>query len=189
MLQHTTRSMGASDNPQADTVFKTHAVFCGRFSPFHLGHETVVRQMLDQYGEERSCIVIGSSNAPMSARDYFTADERQDFIRKVFPRLKTAFAPDYESDDQWLSELDMAMRTFNIDPKRAAYFAGSSQDVPFFFSAGRQVIIVNRYDGTTPVISATEVRQALVQGTPIDRLVNPLIAQDIRELFRARNLS
>ena len=188
MRQHTTRSINTRGNPQADVGSDTYAVSCGRFSPFHRGHEAVVRRMLDIYGEKRSCLVIGSSNAPLSERDYFTADERRSFILKIFPHIPTVFAPDYESDDQWLRELDAGIVKLGINPERARYFAGSIEDVPFFFRADREVVIVDRYDGTTPVISGTEVRKALMRGAPIDGLVNPIIEPHIRALFRTRDL-
>lgn len=163
-----------------------HAVFCGRFSPFHLGHEAVLNRMLEKFGEENSCIVIGSSNAPISERDFFTAEERRDLITRVFPNVRTTFAPDYESDDQWLSEVDAGILALGIDPYAATYFAGSERDVPFFVRAGRDLHIVNRYDGTTPKVSGTDVRRALREQKPIEHLVHPILHEPVLHLYRAR---
>lgn len=169
-----------------DRVITAQAVFCGRFSPLHRGHEAVIERMLHQFGPDHSVIVIGSSNAPISERDFFSAEERRFVISTVFPEVRVVFAPDYKSDIQWLEELDQAVRTVNIDPFNAVYFAGSKEDVPFFFRAGRTVSLVNRYDGTTPVISGTDVRIALRNGSPIDRMVSRTVAQKIQDLFREK---
>jgi len=170
-------------NPQVVHSAKKHAVFCGRFSPLHRGHEAVIARMLKDWGYTHSLLVIGSVNVPLSPRNVFSPREREHLIQRVFPGMKMVFAPDYESDDQWFHELNHALKGAGVNPLTSVYFAGSKDDVPFFFRARRAVTIINRYDGTTPVISGTDVRHALSWGQSISHLVNPAIERDIRALF------
>ncbi|NEX93377.1 bifunctional nicotinamide-nucleotide adenylyltransferase/Nudix hydroxylase [Caulobacter sp. 17J65-9] len=56
-----------------------YAVCIGRFEPFHLGHLAVLRRALDL--GERAVVLIGSADAPRSARNPWTYEERAVMIR------------------------------------------------------------------------------------------------------------
>jgi bifunctional NMN adenylyltransferase/nudix hydrolase len=53
--------------------------YIGRFEPFHLGHLAVLRQALDK--ASRAIVLIGSADAPRSARNPWTYQERLVMIR------------------------------------------------------------------------------------------------------------
>ncbi|MFA5926945.1 MAG: adenylyltransferase/cytidyltransferase family protein [Patescibacteria group bacterium] len=160
-------------------------VYVGRFSPVHAGHEVVISHMIDVCGEANSLVVVGSCNHPISMRHFFSYKERRDLLRHLYPNLKVLGLPDYQSDEEWLLALDDILETCGIDPfHEATFFGGSRGDIEFFISASRQFEIINRYDGVaSPKISASEVRDCLVEGRSIEGLVNPAIAQVVTDIF------
>lgn len=159
-----------------------NAVFVGRLCPLHIGHEVVIRKMIDDF-PGRSLVVIGSSNAPISLRHFFSYEERRDFLRKVFPDISVVGLPDFNSDAEWMVALEDILSIAGFDSKEVVFFGGCEEDVRFFTDAGRKVSLVNRFDGSTPKISATEVRDALIHERPLGGLLDPAIAELVHDVF------
>jgi len=158
-------------------------VFVGRFCPLHLGHEAVIRFMLDNAADSH-LVVIGSSNAPFSLRHFFNYEDRRAFLLQVFPGLRIVGLPDYPTDSEWLLALDDILATAGFNPHVATYYGGCEEDVIFFEGKGRNIAIpFNRFDGSTPKISATEVRDALIHDRPLDGMLNPELHNYVRGLF------
>lgn len=162
-----------------------YGIFVGRFCPLHLGHEVVIQKMLADC-DSQSLLVIGSSNAGCSLRHFFSYEERRAFIHLLFPELKIVGLPDYTTDAEWLLALDDILLAMGINPTEAVFYGGCTEDIDFFLSAGRQSAILNRFDGSTPKTSATEVRDALIHDRSLDELLNPIIQQSVRELFSTK---
>ena len=160
-----------------------HGAYVGRINPLHLGHEAVGEEMLKQFGVENSMLIMGSSNTPFSLRHFFSYEERRGFVKKVFPELKIVGLPDYPTDKEWLVAMDDLLIARGFDPLEVVFFGGCEEDILFFYDAGRKCHILNRFDGTTPKISATEVRDCLIYGRSLEGMINPLIAGDVRDLF------
>lgn len=160
-------------------------VFVGRFCPVHLGHEKIIEDMLKEC-HEHSLIVVGSSNAPLTLRNFFSYRERKEFIGKVLgPKnnIKIVGLPDYSTDDEWIGALDDIIRLCAVHPRDVVFYGGCEEEIQFLLDRQRNCKIVNRFDGTTPKISATEVRDALIHDRPLGNLLNPVIAQDVKNLF------
>jgi len=160
-----------------------YGVYVGRINPLHLGHEAVAGKMLKMFGSDNSLMVIGSSTAPFSLRHFFSYEERENFAKKIFPNLKVVGLPDYPTDKEWLIALDDILFANGFDLERTVFFGGCKEDVSFFIDAGRECHIIDRFDGTTPVISATEIRERLVDDQSIGGMVNSIIEDEVRTLF------
>jgi hypothetical protein len=162
-----------------------HGFFIGRLNPIHIGHEQVIDHMIETHGIDNSAVVIGSSNAETSMRHFFSYVERRAFIKTLYPELDVVGLPDYKGDAPWLQALDdiIEFKYGQGSAPQAEFFGGSEEDVGFFLAAGRRVRILNRYDGTTPKISASEVRDSLLHERPLEGLLNPKIACQVAELF------
>lgn len=84
-------------------------VFIGRFQPFHLGHESVVREALEI--SNHIIILVGSSYQPPSFRNPWNFEERSEFIRASFSkeendRISIEPLLDYMySDQQWIKSI------------------------------------------------------------------------------------
>lgn len=165
---------------------KKLAVYVGRFNPFHNGHAAVVREMVDTHGVENCLLIVGSSNAGFSLRHFFSYQERKQFIQKVFPNIRLVGLPDYGNDQEWLSALDDILRATSIDPKDVTFFGGCQEDIRFFLDDGRTCTILNRFDGSMPKVSATEVRDSLIAGRPLESLVDKTIHDDVQVLFKQK---
>jgi hypothetical protein len=129
---------------------------------------------------------IGSANHPTSLRHFFSYEERRGFILKVFPGLKVFGIPDFPTDEEWILALDDILRLSGTDPSSVTFFGGCREEVDFFCRIGRKVEIMNRFDGSTPKISATEVRDALIRERNLEGLLNPAIADSVRRSFQEK---
>ncbi|MEE3037322.1 MAG: pantetheine-phosphate adenylyltransferase [Bacteroidota bacterium] len=70
---------------------KRIAVFPGSFSPFTRGHESVVLRGLSLFDE-----IIVSLGVNSSKKDYFTAEERLNWINQIFKNYEKVKAMSYE---------------------------------------------------------------------------------------------
>lgn len=160
----------------------------GRLNPMHLGHEAVINNSLEWFKGE-FLQILGSSNAQFSLRHYFSYAERREFFKMVYPNIPVVGIPDYKTDEEWLIALDdLLMSHFGLSSRdevkqKVTFLWGCEEDVAFFLDDKRKVNIVNRFDGSTPKISATEVRDALIHGRNLDELLNPKIQTGVRDLF------
>lgn len=98
--------------------------FIGRFQPFHEGHRAVVDRALSL--AEKVALVLGSHEAPRTARNPFTTQERIDMISAVYPaevasgRLR--FAPQHDhpySDARWVAGVQAGVHAAAFGPFRA----------------------------------------------------------------------
>ena len=162
--------------------------FVGRMNPIHIGHEAVINRMIEMCGIEHSVIVIGSCNAPASIRHFFSYNERRNFIRQLYPTVRIVGLPDYLTDEEWLRALYDLMEaiTGTSKPGQIKFFGGAEDEVQWYIDAGHQVEVLNRFDGTTPIVSATEVRDHLIQAKSLEGLINPELIDPIQELFKQR---
>ncbi|HIO92123.1 MAG TPA: bifunctional nicotinamide-nucleotide adenylyltransferase/Nudix hydroxylase [Leucothrix mucor] len=86
-----------------------YLIFIGRFQPFHLGHQAVVKTALDQ--SERVIILLGSSYQPSSVRNPWSFVEREQFIQQSFldeelEHIITAPLRDLYNDANWVKQVE-----------------------------------------------------------------------------------
>ncbi|RTZ67484.1 MAG: ADP-ribose pyrophosphatase [Aquificaceae bacterium] len=89
-----------------------YLIFIGRFQPFHLGHQAVVRTALEC--ADKVIILVGSSCQPRSVRNPWSFDERQQFIRQSFStaeleRIIISPLVDLYNDDRWVKQVEMVV--------------------------------------------------------------------------------
>lgn len=164
---------------------KNNGIFVGRLCPVHLGHEMVIRKMKEDVGEN-CLVIIGSSNNPISLRHFFSYEERRELLRGIFPDIKSVGIPDYSTDGEWLAHLDDILNVADFDPQNTFFYGGCEEDIRWFVEKGRKCRIVNRFDGTTPKISATEVRDALIHRRDLINLLSPTIAEKVVKTFQQK---
>ncbi len=162
-------------------------IYCGRFNPVHKGHEAVIEEMINIFGHERSRVIIGSANTPQSLRHFFSYEERRDFLKTIFPEIKIVPLPDFHtSDKEWLTALDDLLISSGMDPEKTIFFGGCEEDISFFINNNRKYHILNRFDGTTPKISATEIRDSLIHERDTENFLNPLIEKKMKDIFKTK---
>ena len=159
-------------------------VMIGRFCPVHVGHEAMIAQMTNCYNDI-IIIMVGSANKPISFRNIFSFQERVSFLRKIIPsQCQIVGLPDFPTNEEWLFNLDNLLIFGGIDPKNVTFYGGCEEDMQVLIKAGKTIKTVNRFDGTTPKISATELRDALLHDRYFHEMVNAEIAGDVRAAFQ-----
>lgn len=150
-------------------MHQTIGVYIGRFNPLHRGHEAVIDRMIAEHGDH-CLLIIGSSNVTLSAHDPFSYDERKSFVQMLYPDVRIVPLPDYPTDAEWLQKLDESIQSFfpDISREQIIFRAGATEEVSRLVDDGREIHIVDRFSGQTPVISATQVRDALMRGESIE---------------------
>lgn len=161
-------------------TIKYHAaVFIGRFQPFHLGHEAIVREGLKQADEV--IIVVGSSFAARNVRNPFTFEERKAMIKSVFPENNVKVVPvsDYPyNDNKWVAAVQSAVMSnikFIADPLRIALIGHKKDETSYYLNIFKhwKSIAVKNVDG----INATDIRNAYLDGWSWNAQNNPHIAK------------
>jgi len=81
------------------------ALFVGRFQPFHKGHLSVIRNILNNYDE--AIIVVGSAEESLSNENPFTAGERIEMIRRCLNDSRVIIVPvrDINNNSLWVPHL------------------------------------------------------------------------------------
>ena len=92
-----------------------HAVFLGRFQPFHNGHLDALQNIQKEY--DRISIVIGSSNISHTSENPWTSEERKIMIQNVtaqYTNISIVELPDIpKSDEAWLDSLIATVGSFD----------------------------------------------------------------------------
>ena len=89
-------------------------VVIGRFQPFHIIHEQLIRQALEM--GERTIVILGSAKRAANIKNPFTPELRERMIRSCFSAEENArlsFAPlrDYPyNETNWISEVQNIVR-------------------------------------------------------------------------------
>lgn len=87
----------------------------------------------------------------------------------LYPDLRIALLPDYPTDEERLQKLDAIIQSHFPDASndQIVFRAGAEEEVSRLVDDARQIRIVDRRSGETPIVSATQVREALVRGESI----------------------
>ena len=165
-------------------------IFIGRMCPIHKGHMKIIQQMIDDNGISNSLVFIGSAASHLKLRVMFNYGDRRRWIKRLFPDLRIMGIPDFpESDVIWMNMVDDAVNSvFRYNPKcddpiNITFYGGSTEDVEFFYDAGKQVKIVDRNE--LPV-SASMIRLLLLQGESTENWIDNRIRSEVEDLFKKR---
>lgn len=168
---------------------KKYGLYLGRFNPIHARHVEMIELMLSKYEPKNCLLVVGSSSAPFSLRNFFSYEERRGFILKLFPDIRLVGLPDYSTDSEWLKALDDVTTASGLTPDDITYFGGCEEDIRFFLDKGRGYFLLDRFNsgGTVvPKLSATEVRDALIHDKSLEGMVDRRIVEDVKKLFKEK---
>ncbi len=143
-------------------------VYLGRFSPFHLGHQKVLSQMVERFGNENVLVLIGSSTS-RNQRTPYTFDQRQQMINAVFPNVKILPLPDTEpglvffredTNSLWLKEIKSLEKQLGCE---FVFVGGSKEDLRILSQEFETVVVIERTTHGNGY-SATTVRHFLESG-------------------------
>lgn len=148
-----------------------YGLYIGRFQPIHIGHESIIRKMLNEC--ERVIIAIGSAQESGTAKNPFSLEQRADLITNVFyrerieGRLKIMPLEDRENPSNDASWGDYVFQKvynrFYIFPD-VIYEGEEAERNNWYDNRNVEIIRVSRTD--IPV-SATLVREAIKNGPSV----------------------
>jgi hypothetical protein len=160
--------------------------YVGRFCPTHTGHQVMMEVLQRAFPGPNHLLCIGSCNKPLSIRHLFDYEDRRDFIRILHPKIRIVPLPDFVEDSAWFAALDDLLRVGGMDPAEVTFIGGCQEDVQFFFTHGRRVHIVNRFDGMTTNVSGQEIRDGLIHGRSLENLLDARIIPSVEARFKLR---
>ena len=148
----------------------------GRFQPFHLGHLSVIKEILNYQMEPIIC--IGSAQEGNTKNNPFTTEERKTMIKTVMNNLgcdyKMYEITDLNNNDKYVSYLEKLVPEFD------AIYSGNSLVQRLFKAAGYRVVepkVINR-----EVWEGAAIRQAMTEGDDWETAVPSQIVDIIHDL-------
>jgi bifunctional NMN adenylyltransferase/nudix hydrolase len=163
------------------------AVFIGRFEPFHLGHLSILQHALAQ--SERVVVLVGSVEAPRTAKNPWTFSERVVMIHAALGadarRVTVLPLRDHlYNDNAWLAEAQAQVAGVVGEARRIGLF-GSGKDASRCYLKAFPQWELNE-GATEPVLSATEFRRHLFSEDPDAlRLIEANVPAPVFEIIDA----
>lgn len=144
-----------------------HGLTIMRAQPLHIGHERIIRQMLDKC--DKVTVILGSIQEQGTARNPFSYSQRKKMILNVFeqerPRLKILGLFDIHNPQEWTNfVLDFLQEAAPDRGAPDAYFGGSPKDAPWVRNYFDHVECIDRTDLSFPYVSASMVRDMMSIG-------------------------
>lgn len=164
-------------------------VYIWRFNPLHLWHQHVIQTMIEDNGIENCLVVVWSVNQPLSDRNIFSYQERENFLREKFPWLKVVWIPDFDTDDEWFEVLDKLIdKAFPSSWKHiwlqdVVFYGWAEQDIWYILPKWYTYKIVSRNDGQFDWLSSTKVRESLRSDKDISWMVDPSLVPKIKHIY------
>lgn len=164
---------------------KKFGVFIGRFQPFHIGHEHIIREALSKV--DKLIVLVGSAKQARDTRNPFTFKERSDMIRASFgiemirdELIVLPLADHPYSDTAWVAEVQsLVSETVAFHGGgEDIYLAGYGKDASSYYLKMFPEwgsIQINASKGT---FSATDIRERYFQRIPAiaDQILSPSVS-------------
>lgn len=144
-----------------------HGLVVMRAQPLHIGHERVLRDMLEKCA--RVTIILGSIQEQGTARNPFTYLTRKQMILNIFQnetaRLKVMGLFDINNPTQWSDfVLDFMRENMPEWGTPDVYYAGSPYDAQWFTPCFEHIECIDRTNPDFPYVSGSMVRDMMTIG-------------------------
>jgi nicotinamide-nucleotide adenylyltransferase len=161
-------------------------LYVGRFQPFHLGHISAVKAILEDIDE--LVIVVGSAQYSHTIANPFTAGERLMMVRLALEeagldcrQVWVVPVPDVHLHMLWVSALE------GYTPKFDVVYSNEPLTRRLFTEAGYKVKGIRFFE--RKVYSSTDIRAKMVKGESWKKLVPKSVATFITEIDGVNRLS
>jgi nicotinamide-nucleotide adenylyltransferase len=154
-------------------------LYVGRFQPFHLGHLSAIKEVLEEV--EELVIVIGSAQYSHNSSNPFTAGERLVMVRRAlkdagidYSRLWVVPVPDVHLHMLWVSALEGYTPSFNV------VYSNEPLTRRLFMEAGYKVKSIRFFE--RKLYTSTLVRERMLKDESWTALVPKSVADFIVEI-------
>jgi len=161
-------------------------LYVGRFQPFHLGHLSAVKSILEDV--EELVIVVGSAQYSHTTANPFTAGERLMMIRLALveanlncSRVWIVPVPDVHLHMLWVAALE------GYTPKFDIVYSNEPLTRRLFTEAGYKVKEIRFFE--RKVYSSTDIRAKMIKGEDWKELVPKSVAAFITEIDGVNRLT
>lgn len=140
------------------------ALFLGRFNPYHKGHDSVTKEMDRNKSIDEIIIGIGSTQLQHTFENPFTADEREEMIRRSLDLKKPYHIvriEDLNDSNKWFSLVEKVCPEFNL------VYTGNPWVRNIFEERGHEVIKPEHSND----VSATMIRSLMHAGKEYSHLI------------------
>jgi len=165
-----------------------HAVYIGRFEPLHSGHCTVLARALRE--AEKLIVLVGSADAPRSAKNPWSFAERAVMIRAALgtdaDRVTIAPIADHlYNETAWIADVQSQVDAARGDAGGRVALIGHLKDASsYYLKAFPQWELIDA--DAVPMLSATEMRRHLFCGEEgALRLVEANVPGPVFQMLRA----
>ncbi len=145
-------------------------LFIARFQPIHLGHVSVIREIVKKVDE--LLVVVAAAQVSHTLKNPLTAGERLEMVKQALieanlPMQQIWIIPAQDIFDNalWVSHLKRILPPFDI------MFSNNPFTINLFREAGLKTEQTSVYDREK--FSATAIRQAIIENRPISNAVLP----------------
>lgn len=151
-----------------------HAVYIGRFQPFHSGHAEVIKYGLTI--ADQVIVVAGSASSAPSLRNPFSFEDRKNLILQTFPpgysgdpyaKVKVVGVRDYHyNENAWLAEVQSTVAAFIKDGDPVALIGNYSDESSYYLNLFPQWALNTVTSAAGSFQSGTEIREHLFSVDP-----------------------
>lgn len=153
------------------------ALFVGRFQPVHRGHAEILKKISQEVNE--IAIVIGSSQFANTKENPFSADEREEMLKRALSEygiknFKIYRAEDVNDNEKWVKNVISKVGNFDV------VYSGNELVKKLFREAGKKVIEIEHIE--REILSGTEIRRRIKKGLPWKELLPESVSEYILEI-------
>lgn len=144
----------------------------GRFQPFHKGHLSAVKQILEE--NDKVLIGIGSAQYNNTKENPFTAEEREEMIKKTLDaediiNYEIFFIPDIHDDKKWADHIERLCPVFSVVYTNSDWTKKCFEHKRYPIKPVKIVVDIN----------ATEIRKRILENGNWKELVPKEIVEEI----------
>jgi len=154
-------------------------LYVGRFQPFHMGHLSAIKDVLEEVDE--LVVVIGSAQYSHNVNNPFTAGERLVMVRGALEecgvdcgRIWIVPVPDVHLHMMWVSSVE------GYTPRFDVVFSNEPLTCRLFGEAGYEIRSIRFFERR--VYSSTEIREKMVKGESWEKFVPKSVVAFIKEI-------
>lgn len=157
-------------------------VYIGRFQPFHLGHELVLKTALEQ--SKAVLVLVGSAHGPSTTKNPFTYSQVNKMIRMADvdqSRVEICGLCDYTyNDTQWLSMATKVIEAYSHNREKVGIIGCDKDDSTYYLHMFPQYesLLLEHFSR----LDATNVRRMMFEGkTQKHEMIDTVLSRPVAD--------
>ena len=167
---------------------KNYIVFIGRFQPFTIAHKKVLDFAVDQNPDSEIIFVLGSAKSAPNIKNPFIYEERIEIIKSYFTDISNlhfvGVRDYYYNDVKWMTEIKNKVNQITGHEANISIVGHYKDDSSYYLKYFNEweLIECDSIEDNNKIISASDVRKALFEKTPLNCLISTECKAVIKKL-------